>query len=1176
MGATKHPLKNRHSTMTNKPLAYSVVTSHNSNLTKTLKLENGKILSTNPALYRGFSEHRTTTLAEFPSVIKNLNKNQCLATGWMDSKTSKVEVLTRSEFEARKLSYPVHEDDSGIYGTRSKLSMIQKGSSLIMLDYDPDPQNPNKIDNPEDFLYLLNKALPEANLSNVSYVRDYSTSTALYDKKSGQVIREPEGFHIYMQINAGENLEAFAKHLELGCWRANLGYIKIGSSANRLTRTILDLAVFTPERLIYAAGADIAETETFYQNLPMAEYVEKDIKEINTKTFKKLTPKQSAELLSLQTQLKESDSVMERVQAKKQQLETRLVSKNHFTKHPLTEQEAQRTVSAMSRYILHPEHIIYFEDGREITVAELLQRSSEFDGVGVLDPFRPDKGFSRAKFYANLTEQAPVINSFVEGGRTFNLNDTYNEFIRVRTVEHSDIELLTLDPVILNERYFPEITLKKGITLLKGEKGTGKTTAIARKIKACEGRVLAISHRISLVSTLCKDFNLTSYNTFNNDKAHLIRPEPRLGVCYNSLHRVSGLVYDFVVIDEFVQLIRTIKSGIVKHKFLCLKVLRHLLQTAKYVILMDADMSKDIIVFLAEGEFSLFPEKPNFHVIVNKYLPAKGKKLNIYRDAVDINKPDRLSFVLDFREAIKDSGVFYASNSRNNILFMAAQAVEVLGGDPELSEEHFITDFGDKRVITITAHNSQTKDVQYFIKNINSELRETDIFMSSPSLGTGVSIDSVDGKPKLQKVFAYFTKRAENLPSDCLQHLARVRDCTDLNLVITHYNTHLELDPIKIVQTEVLGNKGILDKHLTSLAVFNWETGAITFNDQGWTTYYGELTARENLEKNSFYPNFIQQIAVEGFELEDASSAPTQLCQELKVYEQNLKKTLKQVERETLINTPLITDKEFEELKSKLTLTADEQRQYFKKAQADLFGFPQETDELNDLITLSSAKLKGRATSLIIGANADDLALLDVISRLDKKRHAFYLRALFDRRELLLGLLEHLHITVDDLGLSFDETPLTDYELYLTYEYLYSQADKIKIIFGSEIKEVANERDYKKEISKSLKWLGLTWETGSRIFSQVNGVRKRLASISLSSFEIMVSDIKRAQKNSKSRIFTPLVRIPDNLRSYVFSLVNGGTYSEYNSFFEALEPSYRQRVDAALLRIYEGIYRAAA
>lgn len=1159
--------------MANQEFYLTLFTNSSGVLTKQLKMVHGKIESTAPKMHSGLAERVKLTLEQLPAFIANLRPNQCFAPGVMDTNYERVEVLAAKEFDRRGYDYPVHADETGVYGTRSSNSMAQKGPSLVLFDYDHDPYSEQNIDCPEKFLTLLDKAVPELDVLNTSYVRTYSTSTSLYDKETGKEIRPANGFHIYMVVEEGMDIKRFGKALEKRCWLAGMGHIKVSTNGNRLPRTIFDTNVHQPERLCFESGAFIAETEPFFQKLPNGEVKLKSKQLLKTTALKELSPEKEMAFQRALDEERNSEHVRARVAEYKDIQIQRTVNTTHYSDKPLTRKEAEKIVNAHENFILHPQDHLHFEDGRVVTVLEAFLRADEFDKSQLLDPLRPEKGYSRCMFYANRGEYGgtnPTINSFVEGGRTFQLKQSMNMFMSANHNTECQLEKYDTQAQILNSRYFPEINLKPGITLIKGEKGTGKTTTIKKHVIEAPGRVITINHLISLVSANAKQFELTDYNEIEGEQIHLLRMQPRLAICLNSVYKLQGQVYDTVVLDEFCQLLRAIKANTVDKPAACLKVLREIIATAKHVVCLDADLNKSFVDMARSPEFGIFDPETDIHVMINEYKPAEiqQRKVTLYQD-LD-GAPDNNAYNAMLIQSARDGGLFYATNSKGDAVKKTALIIQQLGGDYEIEEEHFISEVeGGRRVISITSYNSQSDEVQEFIKNLNDNLRDDDVLISSPSMGTGHSIDAIDGVARFNKTFGCFTKMAGNLPTDCLQHMSRVRECREFHVIIKDNKKVHPTNKIEIIHRDVYGQKFTIDNKLcvTHLQEYDMATKTFKINDYGWAEWYGELVAMENSLLNEFGYNLKQGLEREGYTSEFAYQRDNGEGSALSKRIEALGRTLSELERAKLRETPLISDEEHELLDSQLTLEPEERRKVFKKRASILFGALKNDYVLNGIVGMSPSAFNARRKALFLGANNDHLFLMDMLNRFNNKRADKDKTAMADHQILIRTFLGFLGIEFLNDVPSYDGRLLEPRFKLQAYDYLAMHRRDLRVLHGISFVNHKELPEISRFVGMVLRSIGLKYKR-QRARSQGELVTNHY--LDGDSVDRLREDILRAQQHSPTALFDRNIEVPTYVRAYMYQWQAGtAALSELYKYIGMLRPDVQDRLHRLLAELIQ-------
>lgn len=1116
-------------------VSLSIITKPSGILTKKLSVQQGRVISDSSEcrISSAVANRITLPFDQVPQLLKELGNNQCCATGWANTDHTQVELMSRDKFESKHYQFPVQELPHGVYATRTLDSFTQKGQSLIMFDYDDDEACPYKINCPEQFIELLSQVIPDFN--KTTYIRTFSTSSGVYDRTTGVCLKEAAGFHLWMVVPDGSDIQRFGEVLEKRLWLAGLGYIKVSTkNANLNIRTVIDTAVFSPERLVFEAGAVISD-ESIEQRLPSPEYNAKQYNLLDTKRLPNLSDLEEKSYQTAILNAKLADHVVKTKNEIKQRIADDFVVKAQMAGRIIPRSQAMRMVENLERHILPPFHIIYFADGSQATVMDIVANPMAFDGRECLDPIREDKGHGRSKIFANLDQAVPKpqIHSFVEGGRNFDLMASM-KLLHVKTVDEEFTALRDLVTTYQSQdsEYFKAIELKPGINLIKGEKGTGKTFTIAETIRATELSVLGITPRIGLTETVSDDFGLSCYNDEKFKESHVLRSQKRLAICYDSIHKIAGQYFDIVVIDEIIQVMRHVKSSSVKFKFVCLNVLRSLILNARYVVMMDADISADYLGLLRDPDLGCCKQNVDINLILNHYKPAQrqGRKIYNYIDLED--KADEEAWGINLLEYVKDKGTFIATNARTQAYNVANEVLESWGLNVTLEQGHFITEVNGRRVITITSDNSGLSEVAQFVSNINKNLRPTDVFISSPSLGTGVSVNKREGKPVFERVYCRFTKRAGNTSADCSQHIARIRGCTEFHNIIIDTLEWQETDPELIVAQEIYGRVKAVDGYVRSNDLnFDPYMNKYVFADNNWGQWFGLMVSFENLDRNEFGLNFLTRLEQEGYTIETVKSeiAPEART---KKHEQTKRVKTKQKELETqlTVDSPLLTDEEKAELDAKSQLTVDEKRQMLKRSTADAFG-EYNQDGLEGLLRLSKAALKYRRSGLYFGMNSETLLLTDLSNRLDHEKMHIEKTVHYPRWSLMISLASILGITLDNDKLPHSNgAVINDGVKVAFYNRLREEKEDVKTLLGINVGYHKEMHGISTVVGNAAKAMGLKLIRKSH--KGPNGEIK-VRVVCQESLATLRSDILRARAYSPSPLHTTLAEPPHSLVNYV-------------------------------------------
>jgi hypothetical protein len=292
-----------------------------------------------------------------------------------------------------------------------------------------------------------------------------------------------------------------------------------------------------------------------------------------------------------------------------------------------------------------------------------------------------------------------------------------------------------------------------GILVLSSPKGTGKTKAIVERIQS-DDRVIALGHRIALMRNLCDRMGLDYRSDLDEFKGQALNASGlthRVGLCVDSLGRINPEEFrdGIVVIDEFMQVLRHLllsdtcdKNG---KRPLLLARFQEVIRAAKLIILADADAADIGINYIR----NLRNQSTPIYLIQNTYRPEsfpvkflQNSNENLIIDQIlkDLNAGKRL---------------FIATDS-----ISTSEALnEVMG-----QNQH------QPKGLLINSKTSSDPDQRAFITDPNQEIEHYDWIIATPSLTTGVSIET----PHIDVVYGLFYGVITD--GDAAQALNRIRD----------------------------------------------------------------------------------------------------------------------------------------------------------------------------------------------------------------------------------------------------------------------------------------------------------------------------------------------------------------------------------------------------------------
>lgn len=375
-----------------------------------------------------------------------------------------------------------------------------------------------------------------------------------------------------------------------------------------------------------------------------------------------------------------------------------------------------------------------------------------------------------------------------------------NQFVDSSASKNSHYDQLYAD--ILDEDYFSsknsirEAFPDSGLVILASGMGTGKTELMAlfRQLNP-QMRFLNLGHRVNLLKNVSERLNTQMYSDLEQGK---YAEALALSITIDSLYKLQNQLVEYgcVFIDEACQyLAHLLHSKTCKeHRALILEVLEYIIGLARLVVLADAHMD-DVTVDFFRAMRS-YGEKP--FIIKNNYRQG-GREVYLYET------DDSTTIVLKiFTALMLGQKIMVVSDSKKFIKKLeAAMTVRVFedeargrrgdtgtGERGEVKKEEIKNlpdssldrDSSNKnqprlRIWSIHAENSGSEENIAFIKDISSSVKNVDVLLASPSLGTGVDIpnyhfDAVMG------VFHAVSQTA----TECAQSLHRYRPHVPLHI----------------------------------------------------------------------------------------------------------------------------------------------------------------------------------------------------------------------------------------------------------------------------------------------------------------------------------------------------------------------------------------------------------
>ncbi|WP_144875389.1 DUF3854 domain-containing protein, partial [Hyella patelloides] len=403
-----------------------------------------------------------------------------------------------------------------------------------------------------------------------------------------------------------------------------------------------------------------------------------------------------------------------------------------------------------------------------------------------------------------LSQEISVEERLGDGGTHYKPSDSYCEELYSSLIDES-----RQSHVNSLAAAFPD----SGLVGLVSGMGTGKTELMAqfRKLHPHE-RFLNLGHRVNLLKNLSERLNTEMYSALDSGK---LKDAVGLSITVDSLYKLQNQLVEYgcVFIDEACQyLAHLLHSKTCKeHRALILEVLEYIIGKARLVVLADAHMDDVTLDFFR----AMRPQDEKPFIIKNNYKQG-GREVYLYES------DDSTTLVLKiFTALMLKQKIMVVSDSKKFIKKLeAAMTVKVFDEDKgdsgrgdketrrhgdaetrgrgEVEKEEiknlppsplplplYPSDNQDSsnkneprlRIWSIHAENSGSEENIAFIKDISSEVKNVDVLLASPSLGTGVDIPNYH----FDAVFGAFHAVSQTA-TECAQALHRYRPSVPLHI----------------------------------------------------------------------------------------------------------------------------------------------------------------------------------------------------------------------------------------------------------------------------------------------------------------------------------------------------------------------------------------------------------
>jgi len=463
------------------------------------------------------------------------------------------------------------------------------------------------------------------------------------------------------------------------------------------------------------------------------------------------------------------------------------------------------------------------------------------------------------------------------------------------------------DAMRINQRYL-DLEIEPddqypNIVVIRSAKGTGKTQWLAEAAK-CYNRVLSVGHRVSLVRQSAARLNLTPYY----EDGKWITNAPRVATTIHSLDKIeTDAPYDLVIVDEIEQVLKAIVNdrNLKSRKVSAVGALMEHLRKARLIILADADVGEATLTFINAA----FPDQPIAYV-ENEYAHRAIDHLVLLSSDMDV-----LQKSLEWYNS-GDCRIALACNTR---------------ADADRAELFYRRFLPDARILKITSETSENNNET--LERINDILRDVDVFIYSPSVGTGVSID-VEG-------FALFGIARNGVGvgdvDDFRQQLGRIRNPLEREVNV-YVETKKMNEPTSPDAYRDLAKLRELEEDFR-ISRASGAAEPATEWDRVYLDLYCVVKAKTAAQKNDFFNNLVGSFAAEGVEVwddRDKPNLPTDRRRELAKSLREQREAQERARAERIANAPAPDDAKTTEEKRDAERKAELEERYGITVDADL------------------------------------------------------------------------------------------------------------------------------------------------------------------------------------------------------------------------------------------------
>ncbi len=327
-----------------------------------------------------------------------------------------------------------------------------------------------------------------------------------------------------------------------------------------------------------------------------------------------------------------------------------------------------------------------------------------------------------------------------------------------------------------------------GLVALCSDMGTGKTELLAKwREQNPNVKFLNTGHRVNLLKNLANRLQTAVYSSLKQGELATVAA---LSITIDSLHKLNTqyLQYGCVFIDEACQYLThlLLSKTCKEHRGQILEVLEYIVYNAQLVVIADAHMDDITVDFFMAMRPAL--EKP--YIVLNEF---KNGGRNIYWYEGDNSSAlvanisaailsrkkvmvvsDSKKFIKKYEYSLQLQGI--SCNISDSTELESSGEIGSESGN-QTQSYNLYSGHSPVKVWSIHSDNSGSDENIAFIKDITNEVKNIDVLLTSPSLGTGVDIPEYH----FDEVFGVFHGVSQTA-TECSQQLYRYRPIVPIHV----------------------------------------------------------------------------------------------------------------------------------------------------------------------------------------------------------------------------------------------------------------------------------------------------------------------------------------------------------------------------------------------------------